>query len=145
MNAAWDYPAPYVQNLAAAADDIDALGHVNNTRYLRWCEGIAWQHSAVLGLDDRDYVQLRRAMAIRHAEYDYLKACFPGDQIQAGTWITRCDFKLTMERRFQLLVAGETVFRGCWQLICINLDTHKPVRIPPRFTEVYQRAVLDTC
>mgnify|MGYP001818049773 CR=1 FL=1 len=143
MHVDWDYPAPFVQTLEAATTDIDALGHVNNARYLRWCEAIAWRHSAMLGLDETDYVKLRRAMAIHHAEYDYLKACFPGDRIQAGTWITRCDFKLTMERRFQLTVAGETVFRGRWQLICINLDNNKPVRIPPRFTEVYAQAVLN--
>jgi acyl-CoA thioester hydrolase len=144
MNVDWDYPKPYLQTLEAGAADTDALGHVNNMRYIGWCEAIAWQHSATLGLDETDYVQLRRAMAIHHAEYDYLKACFPGDRIHAGTWITRCDFKLSMERRFQLTAGGETVFRGCWQLICINLDTNKPVRIPPRFIEVYRRAVLDT-
>jgi acyl-CoA thioester hydrolase len=142
MGVDWDYPAPFTQSLVAGTDDIDALGHVNNACYIRWCEAIAWQHSAVLGLDESDYVELRRAMAIHHAEYDYVKACFAGDQIQAGTWITRCDFKLTMERCFQFMVSGETVFRGSWQLICINLDNNKPVRIPGRFIEVYQHAVL---
>lgn len=144
MGVDWDFPVPFAQTLVAGADDIDALGHVNNGCYIRWCEALAWQHSAVLGLDENDYVELRRAMAIHHAEYDYLKACFVGDQIEAATWITHCDFKLTMERRFQLMVSGETVFRGSWQLICINLDNNKPVRIPGRFIEVYQHAVLNS-
>jgi acyl-CoA thioester hydrolase len=144
MSKAWDYPAPYTLEISATGDDVDGLGHVNNAAYIRWCESLAWRHSGELGLSVEDYVAMQRAMAIHHAEYDYLQACFAGDQLQAGTWITACDFKLSMERRFQLIhrLSGETVFRGAWQLVCVNLESNKPVRIPGRFIDAYRGAVV---
>ena len=63
MSSRWDYPAPFLHDIVATATDIDNLGHVNNTTYIRWCESIAWSHSAQLGLDADDYVKLKRAMA----------------------------------------------------------------------------------
>ncbi len=140
----WDYPAPFIREIAANEDDIDGLGHVNNATYIRWCESIAWAHSGDLGLGVEDYRELQRAMAIHHAEYDYLQACFPGDKLQAATWITACDLRLTMERRFQIVntQTGECVFRGTWQLVCVNLASNRPTRIPKRFLEVYRGAVV---
>ena len=35
-----------------------------------------------------DYQRLDRAMALTHAEYDYLKATREGDKLLIGTWIT---------------------------------------------------------
>ena len=124
--------------------DLDLLEHVNNATYIRWCENIAWAHSGELGLTVNDYREMQRAMAIHHAEYDYLQACFPGDELQAATWITASDLRLSMERRFQIIdtKTSETVFRGVWQLVCVNLKTNKPVRIPERFIQVYQAAVI---
>jgi acyl-CoA thioester hydrolase len=142
MSISWDYPAPFVQDIVATEADIDNLGHVNNTTYIRWCENLAWNHSAQLGLNADDCVELKRAMAIHHAEYDYLKACFPGDKLEAATWITACDFKLSMERRFQIVGNTGVVFRGCWQLICVNLASNKPVRIPQQFIDVYRGALI---
>lgn len=139
----WDYPSPFTQAIAAGRDDVDGLGHVNNATYIRWCEAIAWSHSGQLGLTVDDYVDMQRAMAIHHAEYDYLQACFPGDELQAATWITECDLRLSMERRFQIVNTrtSETVFRGAWQLVCVNLESNRPTRIPKRFLEAYRGAI----
>lgn len=146
MDSHWDYESPFVQDITAGDSDIDGLGHVNNTAYIRWCEFLAWSHSASLGLVVEDYVRAQRAMAIHHAGYDYLQACFTGDKLKAATWITGGDFRLGMERRFQMINAtsGETVFRGVWQLICVNLETSKPVRIPKDFIAAYRGALVNT-
>ena len=113
MSITWDYHASFTQDIVATETDIDNLGHVNNTSYIRWCKSIVWNHSARLGLNAEDYVKLERAMAVHHAEYDYIKACFAGDRLQLATWITASDFKLNMERRFQIIGTVGTVFRGC--------------------------------
>ena len=68
----WDYPHAHTLPVTPEAGDIDGLQHTNNAVYVRWCEHIAWHHSAVLGLDLDDYRRLDRAMAIRRGEYDYL-------------------------------------------------------------------------
>ena len=142
----WDYPSPFTHAIATGSGDVDDLGQVNNAAYIRWCENIAWAHSGILGLSVDDYVAMQRAMAIHHAEYDYLQACFPGDELQAATWITACDLRLSMERRFQIMntKTSETVFRGVWQLVCVNLENNKPIRIPTRFIDVYRDAIVIT-
>jgi len=68
----WDYPHAHTLPVMPEAGDIDGLQHTNNAVYVRWCEHIAWHHSATLGLDLDGYQRLDRAMAIRRGEYDYL-------------------------------------------------------------------------
>lgn len=146
VNLVWDRPEPFVMQLRPAAADIDGLNHVNNAVYVQWCEQIGWKHSETLGLSIDDYRRLDRAMAIRHGAYDYLLPAFLDDQLLLGTWLTDSDGKLTMVRRFQLLRAGDgqTLMRGHWDLVCIEMSSGKARRMPAEFLEVYGRAVQPT-
>ena len=140
----WDYPRPYLFQTTVADADIDALGHTNNAVYTGWCEQAAWAHSGVLGLDADDYNRLQRAMAIQQANYQYLAPGFAGDAIVVATWLTACDGRLTMERSFQInnKTTGKCLFRGSWQLVCINLVSNKPARIPDEFKAVYMPHII---
>jgi|TARA_B110000908_G_scaffold49662_1_gene60700 acyl-CoA thioester hydrolase len=135
----WDYPAPYVTPITVIADNIDALGHTNNGVYIDWCQQAAWRHSSSLGLGAAHYSELKRAMAIHEASYKYLAPCFVDEEVLVATWLTACDGRLTMERSFQILQArsGGCLFRGKWQLVCINLTSNKPSRMPKEFKEIY--------
>ena len=83
----------------------------------------AWAHTTALGLGAEDYQRLDRAMALTHAEYDYLKATRAGDQLLVGTWITDWAGKMKMTRRLQVVCeqTGETVFRGALEFVCIEI------------------------
>ena len=81
----WDYPNPHQLDVVVRPEDIDGLGHTNNTVYVKWCEKVAWDHSCALGLDLAAYRELDRAMAITRSEYDYLQAAYEGDQLIAAT------------------------------------------------------------
>lgn len=141
----WDHPTPFTLPAAPQPQDIDGLNHTNNAVYVQWCEKVAWAHSEALGLALADYHRLDRAMAIRRGEYDYLLPSGVGDTLTLGTWLFRGDGKLTMERRFQLIREsdGATLMRGRWQLVCIELASGKPRRMPPEFCEVYLPAAVD--
>lgn len=140
----WDYPSPHCLAVSPRAEDIDGLNHTNNAVYVRWCEQVGWSHSVALGLDLDDYRRLDRAMAIRHGGYDYLLPSFEGEALVLGTWLTAGDGKLSMERRFQLrrLSDGQTLMRGKWDLVCIDISGGRPKRMPPEFIEAYQAAVV---
>lgn len=140
----WDYPTPHCLAVSPRAEDIDGLNHTNNAVYVRWCEQVGWSHSVALGLDIEDYRRLDRAMAIRHGGYDYLLPSFEGEALVLGTWLTAGDGKLSMERRFQLRRAGDgqTVMRGKWDLVCIDISGGRPKRMPAEFIEAYQAAVV---
>lgn len=140
----WDYPQPYTLKLTPASSDIDGLHHTNNAIYVQWCEVIGWAHSEQLGLSLNNYQELNRAMAIRHAEYDYLLPSVLGDKLILGTWIVASDGKLNMERRFQLIREADQaiIMRGKWDLVCIEISTGKPKRMPPEFCDIYLPAIV---
>jgi acyl-CoA thioester hydrolase len=119
----WDYPQPFILAVTPQAGDIDGLNHTNNAVYVRWCEQAGWAHSDSLGLSLDDYRRLDRAMAIRRGEYDYL---------------------LSMERRFQLVrdSDGATVLRGRWDLVCIELSSGRPRRMPAEFLDTYMPVIV---
>ncbi len=143
--AGWDRPQPFTLRTRVGANDIDGLEHTNNTVYVKWCEQVAWAHSVALGLGLEAYRRLDRAMAITHSEYDYLQASREGDELVAGTWITRWDRKLTMERQFQILrpADGVTLLRGMMRFVCIEISSGRPRRMPPEFIAGYGPAVFD--
>jgi len=139
----WDFPKPFLLPLTVCPADIDGLQHTNNAVYVQWCQQAAWAHSAKLGLREVDYQTLDRAMAIRHSEYDYIFASSEGEELVLATWLTKSQ-GLSMERCFQLLRKrdGETILRGKWQLVCIEISSGKPKRQPPVFLEVYGPAIV---
>ena len=67
-----------------------------------------------------------------------------GEQLLFGTWLTGSDGKLTLERRFQIVrpADGATILRGRWNLVCIEMSSGRPRRMPPEFLEVYLGALI---
>lgn len=140
----WDHPAPFTIAVVPGVDDIDGLNHTNNAVYVRWCEAVGWAHSGALGLSLADYERLDRAMAIRRGEYDYLLPSALGDELLLGTWLTGSDGRITVERSFQLIRRsdGATVLRGRWQLVCIEMSSGRPRRMPAEFADIYLAALV---
>lgn len=140
----WDLPAPFVVPFTVVEADIDGLNHVNNAVYVQWCEQAAWAHSAHLGLGLADYRALDRAMAIHRGEYSYQMPGLLGDSLLLATWLTGSDGKLNMRRQFQLRRGAETLLRASWQLVCIEMSSGRPKRMPPLFLATYEPAVIAT-
>ena len=141
----WDFPSPHVIPVTPDAADIDGLNHTNNAVYVQWCESVAWAHSGSLGLGIHEYQQLDRGMAIRHASYDYLLPSSLNEALLIGTWLTASDGKVSLERRFQIIRAasGETLLRARWHLVCIELSSGRPRRMPDLFRERYLSALIN--
>ena len=141
---AWDHPQPFTRDVQPEPAHIDGLNHTNNAVYVQWCEQVAWAHSEHLGLTLADYQRLDRAMAIRQGTYDYLLPTTLGEPLRLATWLVASDGKLAMTRRFQLcrLRDGATVLRGTWALVCIEISSGKPRRMPPEFVQVYEAALV---
>jgi len=140
----WDHAQAFTQAVSPRAADIDGLNHTNNAVYVQWCEQVAWAHSESLGLGLADYRRLDRAMAIRHAAYDYLLPSAEGEALTLATWLTASDGKLAMTRAFQIRRDrdGATLLRGRWELVCIELASGRPRRMPPEFVQAYHAAVV---
>jgi len=145
MTDVWDYPEPFLMDFKASEEHIDGLQHVNNGVYVNWCQDVGWAHSVFLGLDMKAYHELDRAMVIRHSEYDYRAAAYLDEPLRAATWLTGSDDRLTMERRFQLMRIsdGAVLLRARWQLVCIEISSGRPRRMPEVFKRLYGPAVID--
>jgi len=145
LDTGWDHPQPFIQQFVVARDDIDELEHTNNIVYVRWCQSVAWAHSASLGLDSHAYRELDRAMAIVRSEFDYLQASQAGESIQAATWIVAADGRLSLRRHFQVRRApdGATLLRARMQFACIEISSGRPRRMPPIFVERYGGAMVE--
>ncbi len=141
----WDHPDPHVQQQTVREGDIDGLGHTNNAVYVSWCEQVAWSHSEALGLNLESYQRLDRAMAVIHAEYDYLQASRLGESLLAATWITEWDGRLTMLRHFQIVRTTDhvTLLRGKVRFACIEISTGRPRRLPAEFIAGYGPAIIE--
>jgi acyl-CoA thioester hydrolase len=132
-------PLAFTSIHRVAAEEIDEYAHVNNTCYLQWLDGIAWGHSAALGLPLERCLALRRGMAVRHTRVDYLEAALLADTLLLATWIVACDRRLRCSRRFEILrvADGKRVLDAEIDYFCLNLDTGKPCRFPREFVECY--------
>jgi acyl-CoA thioester hydrolase len=135
----WDRPNPFILPVTPQAADIDGLDHTNNAVYVRWCQDAGWAHSHALGLTLADYKRLDRGMAIRRSEFDYIFATDEGEALLLGTWLAAGDSPLSMQRFFQLVRERDntTVLRARWELVCIELSTGRPKRLPTEFSDVY--------
>ncbi len=131
----WDVENPYTMHLKVEADLIDVLGHVNNTEYLKWMELVAWSHCRDLGMNFNKWQQLGYAWVARHTEIDYLIPALENDIIQAGTWISENDRRISMIRNYQLIREsdGKTLARGSTRWICVSLKSGKISRMPAEF------------
>lgn len=142
----WDYPNPHTFDVTVSPTDIDGMGHANNACYVIWCEQCAWDHSEALGLCVQDFQKLDRGVAINKASYEYFLPSFEDEKLSVGTWLTACDNKLRLERRFQMInqATKKTVLRGHWRLICVALKSGRAARFPQSFIDIYGAAVVDT-
>lgn len=139
----WDYPQPFTKSITVKPEHIDGLNHVNNTVYMNWCEDAGWSHNNAIGLNLGEYQKLDRAMAIRRSKIEYLQASYLGDELQVATWLTNTDQRLTLKRYFQVIRErdGVTLLRAQWDLVCIELSSGRPKRMPTEFKSIYGDAV----
>jgi acyl-CoA thioester hydrolase len=135
----FDLPSPYLLEVAVDAADIDAYEHVNNAVYVTWCDRVAWDHSAALGLPISRCLELDRGMAVIRTVISYLRSAVREDSVIVATWLLPSESRLCVRRRFQLrrTTDGETLARAEIEYACIELSSGRPVRWPPEFRQRY--------
>lgn len=113
--------------VAVLPADVDELGHVNNTVYLRWVQDIATAHWRALAS-----AESQRAIAwvvVRH-EIDYKAPALPEDEILLRTWVGKAT-RITFERHTQILQAArKQLLAQARTLWCpISTTSGKPHRV----------------
>lgn len=79
-----DFESGFTCSRTVIADEIDILGHVNNTVYVRWLQDVAvthWNHVTSGAMAD-DHVWV----CLRH-EIDYRVPLLAGERAEIRTWL----------------------------------------------------------
>ncbi|KIH83427.1 acyl-CoA thioesterase [Pseudomonas batumici] len=139
----WDLPNPFVFDLAVDNADIDELGHVNHSVYVKWLEHCAWSHSLSLGITLADYRRLDRGMAVVRNEVDYLASAYEGERLLIATWIVSVQ-RITLVRHFQVIRAADmcVLLRAITTFACVELSTGKPRRMPEEFATSFGGVIV---
>ncbi len=119
----------FEHQLGVGERDIDQLGHVNNTVYVRWMEEVAAAHWR--SMTEPHHLEETAWVVIRH-EIDYLHAALPGDILTGWTWIgeisaVRCERFIEISRPRD----GKTLLRTRSLWCAVDPRTLRPKRIGP--------------
>jgi acyl-CoA thioester hydrolase len=127
--------SPFTMPLSIQAEDIDALGHVNNVVYLRWVQEVAAAHWSVLAKNAT--VSEAVWVVLRH-EIDYLKAAQPDDKLLARTWVGTTD-RLRSIRHVQIETVAGTILAKAQTTWCmVHPATGQVQRISPEVLALLQ-------
>ncbi len=94
-----DFRLPFELKVTAQPADIDTLGHVNNTVYLRWVQEVAIAHWQTIATPEQQTEMVW--MVVRH-EIDYKSAARLNDDIILKTWIGTAE-GLRFDRHTEIL------------------------------------------
>ncbi len=121
---------------SVTGEDIDPLGHVNNTVWVRFVVELADAHSRAAGFDWKRVRSLGGLWIVRRHEIDYDLPALPGEGLVEETWVesmrgarsVRCA-RFTRARDDVVLVRSRTD----WAFV--DFETHRPRRIPKELLE----------
>lgn len=107
-------------------EDIDFMGHVNNSRYLNWVQEAVLEHWRKLAPPDA--VAARAWVALKH-EISYRRPAFLGDKDVVATTVlesvqgARAFYETVIKRGEEVLAE----VKSSW--CCIDVETLRPARI----------------
>ena len=127
---------PHAITVTAKPADIDELGHVNNTVYLRWVQDVATSHWRSVARDeDID----RFIWVVTRHEIDYLRPTLVGEAVTLTTWVgtprgARFD-------RFVEIAGADGTLRARAATVWALVDTHsnRAVRVPAEVAAPFLR------
>lgn len=132
-------PAIFDFRHVVAAEEIDALGHVNNLAYLSWMQDAALAHSAAQGWPPESYQQLGLGWVVRSHEITYERPGFLGDEVVVRTWVA--GFKRASSvRRYDILrtADGKRLATAATNWAFVNYANGMPARVPPEIVGSFE-------
>lgn len=110
--------------------DQDALGHVNNTVYFRWCESARVAYLQRLGLES--WMQpTTLGPILAHIDCNYKRQLHFPDTVRIGSRVSRLGrTSLTMEHAIGSLAQNAIVAESTSVIVVFNYQAQRPTAIP---------------
>jgi acyl-CoA thioester hydrolase len=119
---------PFEKRIAAAPEDIDELGHVNNAAWVRWIQDMATAHWHKVA--PAEHVEAYIWVVIRH-EIDYLRALGPGESVLGRTWVGEAPKGARFDRHVEFVGDdGKLRVRARTTWALLDKATGRPLRVP---------------
>ncbi|WP_254513391.1 acyl-CoA thioesterase [Anatilimnocola floriformis] len=119
--------------------DQDALGHVNNTVYFRWCESARVAYLQRLGLEAW-MKPTTLGPILAKIECNYKRQLHFPDTVRIGSRISQLGrSSLTMEHALVSKTQNALVAESTSVIVVFNYQTQRPVPIPAEVREAIER------
>jgi len=126
---------PFEMRFRAQAADIDIMGHVNNTVWVRWMEAIATAHWEALAPPE---AQARYAWVVTRHEIDYRGNVREGDGVLARTHVPEPPRGARFDRLVEFFGedgAPKVSARTTWAMI--DLASRRLMRVPADLADLF--------
>lgn len=124
------------------ADEIDALGHVNNLAYLHWMIDAAVAHAEHQGWPMQRHLEVGSGWVVRAHNIEYFQPAYCGDEVVVRTWVA--DFRrITSLRRYKIVRPADEALLAEAHTRWAYVDYHRrqPCRIPREVIDSFELVV----
>ena len=117
----------FTRTFTAQPADIDELGHVNNTVWVRWVQDMATAHWQAQATPEQ--IAAYYWVIVRH-EIDYRGNLHVGDSVEGRTWIEDAPKGAKFDRHVAFVRDGKTLVSAKTTWAIIDRATQRLVRVP---------------
>ncbi len=124
--------------------DIDPAQHVNNANYLAYIEDAGVEVAAAYGWPMTRMVDQGFGIVARRFRIQYRQAAVLGDTLEIATYVSNAK-RATAVRHYTLhrVSDGELIARAHVLWVWVDIDTGRPIRIPPGFLDAFRDNIVD--
>jgi acyl-CoA thioester hydrolase len=128
----------YGRTRIVEARDIDGLGHVNNTVWVRYVIELAEAHASAIGFDAKATREAGGIWIVRRHEIDYHASALEGERLLEQTWVSRIrGARSVRHARFSRAADATLLLSSRTEWAFVDPDSQRPRRIPPRVLEAF--------
>ena len=123
---------PYFQvEHSVKKEELDELGHVSNTVYVKWLDSVTRLHNTELGLDQHVLIENDSVFVIQKHLLTYKKPAFEKDLLEIKTRIISYSaFKHLREYQISSKADGGLIFSAETVLVNVSFTSGKLKRMP---------------
>lgn len=134
-------PAPVVFQIRKRVEwrDIDTVGHVNNAAYFSYFEDVSTQVGRRFQWSMARMLQAGFAIVLRRLRVLYLQPALLDDEVDVACWLSGSK-RATVTRHYTITRAadGAVLARGLGTLVCLDLQTMRPIRFPQALVDDFR-------
>lgn len=140
-------PAPLVFSLRKRVEwrDIDTVGHVNNAAYFSYFEDVSTQVGRRFNWSMARMMEAGFAIVLRRLRVLYLQPALLDDEVDVACWLSTGGKRATATRHYSITRAedGALLARGRGTLVCLDLQTMRPIRFPQALVDDFRENMSD--